>query len=232
MKNRIYTLGIIAFTIMLMLTSIDILAFRKPFFYKQYSKLNTAETMGMSSEDLHKSTEVLLDYIKGKQETIDLEVTVHGQVVEMFNQREKDHMVDVKNLYGVMKTVQISLAVFVAIVTLVALGLFDFFNFRQSQKNTTNSLLIMGGIMSGLALYAFIDFNSFWTSFHEVFFSNDLWLLDPTTDRMIQMFPEPFFNAMVTRIIIAIGTILVLKAILIFVFKCLADLVDKRSEVI
>ena len=58
-----------------------------------------------------------------------------------------------------------------------------------------------------LGLWIMSDFTAFWTNFHRLFFSNDLWLLNPATDRMIQMFPEPFFFAMVSRIVLAFAIV-------------------------
>ena len=222
MKNKVYTLAIIAFTIVLILTRIDIIVFRKAFFHNQYQKLQTHETLNMSTEDLNKATDVLLDYIKGHRDSINVEVEISGQTVEMFNQREKDHMVDVRNLYDTMKTVQISLTVFSALVLMVALGLFDLFNFKQAEKNLKLSLQILVLVMGAIALFAILDFSTFWTTFHELLFTNDLWLLDPATDRMILMFPEPFFNAMVIRVIGSVAVILGLEALLMLAFRVLA----------
>jgi integral membrane protein (TIGR01906 family) len=223
MKNKIYTLAIAMFTIILMLTSIDIIVFNKGFFHNQYLKLDTAKSMDMSNDDLDKATSVLLDYIKGKKDSIDVEVVVKGEVVEMFNQREKDHMVDVRNLYLRMLDVRRSLMIIVAMVTMVALGLFDFVNFRQSARNVEDSFKGVLLVVGALGFYAILDFNSFWTMFHEILFSNDLWLLDPQTDRMINMFPEPFFKAMVMRIIVAFLVIMALKYVTIKIFDYIAD---------
>ena len=35
-----------------------------------------------------------------------------------------------------------------------------------------------------------------------MFFSNDLWMLNPATDRMIRMFEQQFFFDMVARILV------------------------------
>ena len=63
-------------------------------------------------------------------------------------------------------------------------------------ENRTDSLVCLLGI------WILADFNGFWTTFHQVFFSNDLWLLNPYTDLMINLFPEAFFNHLVVRIIL------------------------------
>ncbi|HOM44130.1 MAG TPA: DUF1461 domain-containing protein, partial [Bacillota bacterium] len=41
-----------------------------------------------------------------------------------------------------------------------------------------------------------IDFYKYFTVFHEIFFTNDLWLLDPAADRLINIFPQDFFTDM------------------------------------
>ena len=70
------------------------------------------------------------------------------------------------------------------------------------------TLLILGLILIFIVSYAVIDFNSFWNDFHHIFFTNDLWILDPGVDRLINMVPLNFFNGLVTRIIITYGLLL------------------------
>jgi integral membrane protein (TIGR01906 family) len=45
-----------------------------------------------------------------------------------------------------------------------------------------------------LIAWAFIDFDGLFLLFHYVSFSNNLWILDPSKDYLIMMFPEGFFN--------------------------------------
>ena len=65
------------------------------------------------------------------------------------------------------------------------------------------------GIMPLLILIILIktDFNKYFTIFHQIFFSNDLWLLDPGTDRLVNIFPEEFFAYTAIRILILYFTI-------------------------
>ena len=71
-------------------------------------------------------------------------------------------------------------------------------------KRLAKSMLWTFGIFilatAGAGLLFFSDFNKYFTLFHEVFFTNDLWLLDPRTDLLIRMLPEGFFFDMVARI--------------------------------
>ena len=59
--------------------------------------------------------------------------------------------------------------------------------------------LLVIAIANGALLFA-SDFTKYFTIFHEIFFTNDLWLFDPATDYMIRMLPEGFFYDMVMRI--------------------------------
>ena len=125
-------------------------------------------------------------------------------------EREKAHMVDVQALYIGARNVRT--------ICLIAAPIFILLAFLISRTNALKvlckSFLITSGVFLGitaaLTIFAVMDFNSFWTSFHHVFFTNDLWLLDPNTDVLIMMVPEQFFFDLVTRIIIRFVSIFVI----------------------
>lgn len=70
--------------------------------------------------------------------------------------------------------------------------------------------MILGGI---LFILIQTNFSYYWDLFHHIFFDNDLWLLDPKTDIMIQMVPQPFFYSAVTRVIVYFSTASIILAI-------------------
>lgn len=92
--------------IVLLITSVDIVAFRKSFYEKEYKKLNTAYEMRMEENGLLESTYALLDYLKGNRDDIIVHTKVNGTQREVFNERETLHMIDVKNLYENVITVR------------------------------------------------------------------------------------------------------------------------------
>jgi len=69
-------------------------------------------------------------------------------------------------------------------------------------------LLLYAGIISivviaaaaVIAVAAAIDFNRCFVIFHKLFFDNDLWLLDPEKDMIINILVEPFFADMALKI--------------------------------
>jgi integral membrane protein (TIGR01906 family) len=48
-------------------------------------------------------------------------------------------------------------------------------------------------LLSLLAIVIAVDFDNAFTIFHLLFFNNDLWILDPSVDLLINMVPLPFF---------------------------------------
>jgi integral membrane protein (TIGR01906 family) len=206
---------IIAFLLIfvIFLTVIDWTAFDLNFYRREYKKLNIPESTGMSQGDLLKVTQELLDYIRGKREDLVVVAPVHGQERQVFNQREIDHMVDVKGLFSLgFRLRLISLGIFIVLTGLI-IGI----RRKRSIRDLAISYLMVLSILIilGLALMGFIliDFTKVWDQFHYIFFTNDLWILDPRTDILIQMVPEQFFFDMVVRILRTFGGILTALAI-------------------
>lgn len=196
-KTFISTILCILSIYALFMTCIDMCAFQRKFFNYEYGVLNTAEKIGMSKNSLYVATDTLLDYLKDYRDNIDVKVKIHNREREVFDEHEKEHMVDVKNLYQDAMTLRnISL-----ILILILLLLLAYDNKKEIKEVLTYTyqrvFLVFIFFLSALLLYAVSDFTTFWTKFHTIFFSNDLWLLDPDTSVMINMFPEPFFYSLV-----------------------------------
>ena len=214
-------LGVIA---LCLLGSIEFHAFNANYYKSEYLKLHTAESIGMSEEALFEATDALLDYLKGKREDIFCVQNIRGVDREVFDERETAHMVDVKNLYISAKNVGIGMSIiglisFLWMIYLVRSGKESAFEMRKDLASGFKQVLMsLGIIVAGIVVYAVIDFSRFWVLFHEIFFTNDLWLLDPNVSVMINMFPEEFFNGMVMRIILTfILCFLVMVRLYIFV---------------
>ena len=66
--------------------------------------------------------------------------------------------------------------------------------------------------MAALAGIIALNFEKAFITFHHIFFDNDLWLLDPDTDNLINIVPQTFFS----DICIRIGIIFIILTILLF----------------
>ncbi len=194
-------LGSILLIVGLLIASIEMFAINAGFFQSEYAKLETAHSIGISEDDLTKVTQKLLDYTTDADDNLDIQAEIQGQLQEVFGQREKDHMVDVKALYlGARNVRTVSL---IAAVVLTAAAFI--IGRKKTLKTLCKSFLWTSAgfvvLVGAISIYAALDFTGFWTSFHHVFFTNDLWILDPSTDVLIQMVPEQFFSDLVSRII-------------------------------
>lgn len=202
-KSLLTTLASILLIIGLLVVSIETFALNPEFFESEYAKLGTESDIGISEAELSKVTQTLLGYTSGKVETLDMQAEIQGELQEVFGEREKEHMVDVQALYLSARSLRTwSLAVAAALLILAFL-----IGRARTLKTLCKSFLwVSAGFLiaiGAIGAYAAIDFTNFWISFHHIFFAgNDLWLLDPRTDVLIQMVPQQFFSDLVARIII------------------------------
>ena len=215
MRNKInylagFLVSVLVFPVLLV-TGIQWTAYNEAFYEKQYNRLNTAEAIGISREDLSRVTGVLVDYIRGKRDSLDVEAEIRGKRRLVFNDRETTHMVDVRNLFDFADRLQKF-----SIAGILLLGAVLYFNSGKHPLRFLASSYLAAGVVLLVLLAVLIplvrsNFTYYWDQFHYLFFDNDLWILNPETDIMIQMVPEPFFNHAVIRVIsfFAGGSILV-----------------------
>ncbi len=125
-----------------------------------------------------------------------------GQEIDAFNQRELTHMEDVVGLYRLAWQVMYALmavecALFLWVIWAVWCG-------KTSLLRIAKGALwgLVDGAILALLLgaWALIDFRSIFWLFHQVAFTNDLWLLNPETDLLIRMMPLAFFQYAVEQI--------------------------------
>lgn len=200
--------------IVLVITSLQVIGFHPDFYREQYEHRNTAEEIGVSFGDLMTVTEVLLDYTSGHRENLDITVDVNGVLQPFFNQREIDHMVDVRVLYHNVLLIRDVLGLFLIINLITTFLLDKRIDAQRLLNGVVGVTVVLGAVLAAIGFYAIVDFDTFWTQFHHVFFTNDLWLLDPRTDNLINLVPTGFFIDLIVTIVtvftVALGCVTVL----------------------
>lgn len=192
-----YALGIIfsfCLMIVLLFTSVEAAVYWIPgYFQKEYAKYNVTEAVSMNMDDLLDVTDQMMAYLKGKRDNLHVPTTMGGVEREFFNTREIAHMEDVRGLFlG-------GIAMRRGCIMIMALCLILLFLLKTKFKNTFPRAVLWGSglFLLGSAATAFIistDFNRYFILFHKMFFHNDLWMLDPSTDMLINIVPEGFFS--------------------------------------
>ena len=207
MKILRFFLGIVlSFSLMfiVLVTSIEIAAYSNFSFYeKEYNKYAVTSYVDISMPDLMNVTKEMMSYLKGDREKLsDIKANIGGiSDTPFFNEREVAHMEDVRGLLvGAVYLRYILIAVSILCIIAVKLLKGKVFKFLSN-------VLIFGTVITLIltAVLVFLiagDFEKYFIIFHHIFFNNDLWMLDPATDNLINIVPQGFFMDMSMRIII------------------------------
>ncbi len=204
MKNALgHVLGSVASLLLatvLLLAALQLVAFNPNFYRSEYRKYDRPAAIGISEDDLMATTRALLDYVADKWPDLRVQATILGERRQVFDDRELQHMQDVKALF---------LQGFRLRTRALALGLASVFLLWLLTRRKAWAILARSFIrvtIAALVLVAVLvalsnlNFTGVWDQFHYTFFSNNLWQLDPDTEIMIQMFPEEFFFDAAVRV--------------------------------
>ena len=131
-----------------------------------------------------------------------IDAEIGGVVRNVFDERDTMHMVDVKILYQnamMVRNIGFVLATVIFVFNIITLKNEVVVSLAVSfYKALGMFMMICAAILVGAA----IDFDSMWRLFHKIFFTNDLWLLDPNVSVLINMVPLQFFFDLVTKIVV------------------------------
>lgn len=188
----------------LLLTSFQVVIYGDPeykFYEKEYEKYNVTQSLGMTLPDVMGVTEHMMDYLIGREDVLSIETDVDGKYQDFFNEQDRLHMADVRNLFlGGLKLRNVLVISAVAVLMALAFMKADLKRFLLRAYGT--AMAVFAALLAFLGAACAADFTKCFTIFHKIFFTNDLWLFDPDTDYMIRMLPEGFFSDMVVRIVL------------------------------
>lgn len=155
-----------------------------------FDKYDVSETTGIADDELSKVAKELIHYFNSGEDSPQIQVARGGKEISLFNQKEVDHLKDVKDVIRLFYIIQwISLA-FVAIYIITG------FIIRKRaflpgimQALFVGSIFILGSF-AFVGLWALIHFDSLFNLFHNVMFPGGGWTL---SGYLVEIFPEDFF---------------------------------------
>ena len=221
MKYIHRTAGIItAFCLMIILfiTSVEAVVYWTPgYFEKEYAKYNVLDSLpSMTMNDLLHVTDEMMDYLRGDRDDLHVTTTMGGEQREFFNEREIAHMEDVRGLFlKALSIRRVCLVLGAGLLILMAAT-------KARMGRVLPPFLCMGtglffALITVLGLIISTDFTKYFIMFHHIFFTNDLWILDPATDMLINIVPEGFFMDTAARIALLFGSLsLILFGVCLF----------------
>ena len=221
--------------LVLIISAVEIAAYGSWDFYRnEYEKhkvITDEGLMNIEMDELIEVTKQMMSYLRGNREDLVIYAEIDGMRQEYFDERDKSHMVDVRDLFvGAIQirrlAVLMSIIIFANLCLLLRLDAIKKLLFK-AYFWTVLSLL---AIITGIATWAFIDFTGLFYKFHALFFSNYEWILDINVSRLVNMVPEGFFVDIAIRIVVIfIILILIMGGILLFWKKsnCIKNLLKE-----
>lgn len=231
MKKLHWCAGIIlGFSVIaaLLITSFEIAMYADFDVYRQeYEKYDVLSDLDMTMDDVMYVTHEMMDYLRGEGDTLSVMTTVEGQEQDFFNEQDRFHMGEVRDLF--IGGLNIRLGACAAAVLCI---LFLVITRADIKKIIPGSYWITLGVTGAAVLLigiaAVVDFNAVFVQFHHIFFDNDLWIFDPAEDYMIRMLPEGLFYDMVMRI----GAIFVVSLVVLLVLSFIPKIADRRKKLV
>ncbi|MDI3534775.1 MAG: hypothetical protein PWQ82_1140 [Thermosediminibacterales bacterium] len=200
----------------LVLTNLQMVVFNNGFYAKEYEKYSIVEQTGIKKNQLLSATNKLLNYLRGHADNPQSIVTIEEKERPLFGNRELLHLSDVRELFK--KGFLIKNLTFGMLGSALIL-----FILVKPLRNRAYKIITLSALYALIGLFCFgslvfLSFNTCFTYFHMMFFDNDLWLLDPSKEYLVRMFPEGFFLDSAVKVFVYTVVELLL---LIAVFKAL-----------
>lgn len=186
-----------------------IVGFSKNYYLYEFNKIKPENYLNINPKFIRYSAQVLSDYLSGRINTIEI-----PGFKNFFNEKELKHMRDVKNIFRFLIYLNILIGVLI---------------FLLIKKGDLPNIFLYSyiPIIIFLCLYFFIPFDNLFTLFHLILFKNDLWMLNPDTDRLIVLLPEEFFIGAFQKILFFTSISLIF---LYTIFKTLEVMLDKQDK--
>ena len=109
--------------IAMLLTSFQLVIYGDPeyrFYEKEYEKYTVTEALNMKIVDVMKVTDHMMAYLIGKEDELSIVTEVDGQTQDFFNEQDRLHMADVRNLFlGGLKLRTVCMVVFLVLLVLL-----------------------------------------------------------------------------------------------------------------
>lgn len=166
---------------LLFLLVLNFFAFYGSFYQKEFSKLGIEKEVP-NAKLLH---EKVIGFLKGNTDTLPND----------FNQREKSHLSDVKELVRNASIIMYFLIISFVLFSVVSIRIIG--NNKRSM-NFIGEALLYGGLLSiimSAALFFSVSFgfSDVFDLFHKMFFTQGTYVFDPANEIIVRLYPEQLF---------------------------------------
>ncbi len=179
----------------LLLTNVRVAGTWERVYGYSYAQYHVPAVTGIERSELDRASAAISDYFESGRpgDLLDIRVRQDDRTIPLFNEREILHMADVKDLFQTVFRIH----AFVVTYIVVYIAAVYLWSRERSMRHLAQQMVRAGvatvAILGLAAISMMIGFDELFYRFHVLSFSNDLWQLDPATDRLVQMFPQGFW---------------------------------------
>ncbi len=172
-----------------------------PLYNYGYQRFDIERVTGIDISELRRATDEIIDFFNAtNNEDIDIHVMKNGHEIPLFKEKEINHMRDVRELVRLdYKIMAITFVIDLIIVLLFIIKK----QYRHLSQGLIGSGIFTFAFVAIIGIVMLIDFDDLFILFHYISFDNMDWLLDPTTDYLVMMYPDGFW-------FMALGAVIVL----------------------
>ena len=165
-----------------------------------FEKYEAGRKTGLDEAQLRQVARAFIDFFQGSSRQLEVEVIRGGRSEPLFNEREIQHMADVHTLMRVVFTgTQLAAAYLILFVVVGSVLRRSAVLGSIAQGLLAGSALTLG-LLVLVGLLSLLDFTTLFVRFHQLSFRNDLWMLNPSRDALLMLFPEGFWLDVTIRL--------------------------------
>lgn len=204
-----------------------------PQFYDGMSRQAVAQTLGAEDAEAQVTAYIgLTDEEQGAfaQEMVSFLKGETPLQPDVLNEKEQQHMLDVRALVLLaQRASQMFMTLAAGLAVVIA-----WTGAQNKRKGMPLGMLIgLGVIALGVfGAYALLNtqgFEALFIRFHEIFFTNDLWLMNPETDILIRMMPQRLFERAGMELVrLALMSFAVTNILLILVYTLVGGMIRRQ----
>ena len=214
MKNRKRDILLaLMLTLFIICFAVIVTVFFKQLYYFDIDYLKISEFSGVPKEVIKTNYDVLIQYqslfYQGPLELPNFIMSTTGRI----------HFEEVKRIFEMIQIL--------CLVTGIISGIMIYQNIKQKEYRFLRLTPMFSiGIPTVIGFFAAIDFDKAFVIFHKIFFRNDYWIFDYTTDPIITILPERFFMHCFMMIILIV---IVISVIMFMIYKKKSQEIIKES---
>jgi integral membrane protein (TIGR01906 family) len=186
-------LFIICFPFLLLTSTVHLQVNSTHIYEYGFNKYEISGVTGIDDSQLSLVATRLIDYFNSRVETPQIKVVKDGREFELFHDYELIHIEDVKGLFQLDYLVLGIVLAYIVIYALLFL-LWKKGRWQDLAKAVTRGSILTLGLIAVLGIVSIFSFQWLFIQFHHISFSNPYWMLDPSRDYLIMLFPPGFWQ--------------------------------------